>query len=78
LKEAGYSVLDDGRVIFRYQGIPEGDPFEVTIRCPLPSKLHEQHAAIRDRHRQWAQRFAIAVDEKSYQRYCDTRIVSAP
>ncbi len=73
-----YSVLDDGRVVFRYPGFQNEGPFEVAIKCPLPSKLHEEHAEILKKHRAWAKTFNIPPDAGGYQRYCDTRLDLLP
>ena len=74
MKETRHSVLDDGRVIFRYRDPQTKSPFEVEIRCPLTSKLHTEHSAILEQHRTWARSFRIPSGEESYQRYCDTRL----
>jgi hypothetical protein len=74
LKETRHSVLEDGRAIFRYTDPQTRSPFEVEIRCPLTSKLHSEHPAILEQHRQWARSFSIPAGEESYQRYCDTRL----
>ncbi len=72
-----YSVLSDGRVIFRYRDL-RNNPFEVEIHCPLTSVLHKQHEEIMSRHREWAQRFHIPPGDQSFQRYCDTRLDLLP
>ena len=74
MNEARYSVFDDGKVIFRYQAPENGEPFEIAIRCPLPSRLHEKHQELREQHRQWARSFNIPPSEAGYGRYCDTRL----
>lgn len=74
LKAPTHSVLEDGRVIFRYSDPQTASPFEVEIRCPLTSKVHEAHREILDRHRQWARSFGIPAGGDSYQRFCDTRL----
>ena len=74
MKETSYSVFDDGRVIFRYTDPHTKSPFEVEIRCPLTSRMHEQHQEIMERHRAWARSFGIPPSEESYQRYSDTRL----
>jgi 5-epi-alpha-selinene synthase len=74
VEETRYSVLDDGRVIFRYKGIQKEAPFEVEIRCPLFSRLHEKNPEILEQHRLWARRFDIPPTEESYRSYCDTRL----
>ncbi len=74
MKEAKYSVLDDGRVIFHYLEKQNQPSFEVQIHCPLPTRLHEKHAEIREQHRQWARSFGIPPSDGSYERYCATRL----
>ena len=73
VNEAKYTVLDNGDVVFRYIHPDDRSAFEVEIRCPLTSRLHERHAEILERHRAWARRFQIPPSEESFQRYCDTR-----
>ncbi len=74
MKEPVHSVLDNDNVIFRYIHPQTKAPFEVQIFCPLPSRLHEQHAQVREAHRAWARSFRIPSNEENYQRYCDTRL----
>jgi len=74
LNEVSYSVFDDGKVIFRYQDPQTNEPFEIKIRCPLPSRIHEEHRELMEQHRQWARSFNILPSEARYERYCDTRL----
>ena len=78
MKETGYTVLDDGRVVFRYAGLRNEAPFEVEISCPITSRVHKDHAGIREEHRAWARSFKIPPGEEGYQRYCDTRLDLLP
>ena len=73
MKENRYSVFDDGRVVFRYEGIPQGSPFEVEILCPLRSRKHADQEIILEQHRAWARRCDLLSSDESYQRFCDTR-----
>ena len=61
LKTIKNTVFDDGRVIFRPIDPQKDEPFEVEIRCPIASRLHEQHPELRERHRQWADSFRIPL-----------------
>jgi len=67
-----YSVYDDGRVLFRYD-LPQVEPFEVEIVCPLTSRLHADQERILEQHRAWARSFDLLSGSESYQRFCDTR-----
>jgi len=68
-----YSVYDDGRVVFRYDDLPQVAPFEVEIFCPLTSRMHVDHETILEQHRAWARTFDLLSSSESYQRFCDTR-----
>jgi hypothetical protein len=68
-----YSVYDDGRVVFRYDDIPQVSPFEVAIFCPLTSRMHADQETILEQHRAWARTFDLLPSSESYQRFCDTR-----
>jgi len=68
-----FTVFDDGRVVFRYENIPDTPPFEVEIRCPLAASLHQEHEQILEQHRAWARDFEVLPNSERYQRYCDTR-----
>jgi hypothetical protein len=66
-------VLDNGDVVFRYQNPLDTSVFEVQVHCPLPSRIHQEHAEIQKQHRTWARSFHLPPSEEGYQRYCDTR-----
>ena len=68
-----HSVYDDGRVVFRYEDIPQISPFEVEILCQLPSRMHADQETILEQHRAWALGFDLLSSSESYQRFCDTR-----
>lgn len=74
MKEPGYSVFDDGRIVFRYGQLQQEAPFAVEVRCLIKSRLHEKHSEIMEQHRQWARGFRIPPSAGKYQRYCDTRL----
>jgi len=67
------SVYDDGRVVFRYGDLTATAPFEVEIRCQLPSRMHADQETLLERHRTWARTFDLLSSSESYQRFCDTR-----
>ena len=68
-----YDLYDDGRVLFRYDDLPQVEPFEVEIVCPLTSRLHLDQETILEQHRAWARSFDLLSSSESYQRFCDTR-----
>ena len=67
-------MVDDGRFLFRYKDPRDQKTFDVVINCPVPSRLHERHQMILERHRQWAADFRIPAGEEGFERYCDTRL----
>jgi hypothetical protein len=73
MNDTKHSVYDDGRVVFRYADIPQIPPFEVAIRCGLPSRMHAEQGTILEQHRAWARTFDLLSSSESYQRFCDTR-----
>jgi len=68
-----HSLYDDGRVVFRYDDLPQVAPFEVEISCPLTSRMHADQETILEQHRVWARAFGLLSSSESYQRFCDTR-----